>query len=234
MQLKIVGLSVVALAASTFAALLHAAAPSQGLSVDIASPAVGSRAPWGSQVPYAVTVSYDGKSTKFGEIPSNQVVLRAVFAANADSAPAAGVLPDGVAEISRSNCSGCHDFAAASAGPSFAAIARRYAGKGGAAATLADHIRNGSHGAWGGGTMPPHPEISAAQATAIAQWIVSQAGSSSVQYAIGRTGTFRMNATGKPGPHAGTVLSAFYTGPLKPGDKRGPASGRNTLAVHGS
>ena len=224
MNLKIAGLSLAALAAAPAA---------NGLTLDITAPASGGHAAWQSQVPYAVTVSYDGKSTKFGEIPSNAVVLRASYAANADVPPHPAPLTEGVAEISRSNCTGCHDFKANSAGPSFAAISNRYAGKPTAVALLADHIRSGSHGSWGAGRMPPHPDMSAAQAAAIARWIVSSGNDSSVQYSIGKSGSIRMTAPGKPAAHAWLILSAFYSGPLKPGDSRNPSAGRNNIVVHG-
>jgi cytochrome c551/c552 len=230
MNRTIVGLSLAAVSASTFAMVLHAAESATGLGIDFSAPATGSHAAWGSQVPFAITVSYAGKSSKFGEIPPNQVVARAAYAANAESASASAPLPDGVAEIGRSNCTGCHDFTANSAGPSFAAIARR----GGPAATLAASIRNGSHGKWSGGSMPPHPEMTAAQASAIAQWILSQGNNPSIEYAIGKSGTFRMTAPGKPGPHAGMILSGYYTGPIKAGDSRTPSSGRSTVVIHGS
>lgn len=233
--MKIIGLSIAALSASS-AVLLHAApATPSGLTIDIASPADRSRLPWNAQAPYAVTVSYDGKSTKYGELPANAVVLRATYVANADAPSARNIAPlaEGVAWISRSNCMGCHDFAASSAGPSFAAIGKRYAGEATAAATLADHIRNGSSGAWGGGAMPPHPDLSPAATTAIAQWIVTHGNDASIQYAIGKSGSFRMTAPARPGPHAGVALSAFYTGPLKPGDT-GKAAGRQTVIVYGS
>jgi cytochrome c551/c552 len=234
--MKTIGLSIAALSASSFAVLLHAApvTPSD-LTVDITSPADRSRLPWDAQAPYAVIVSYDGKSTKYDEIPADAVVLRATSLTDADapSARNAGPLAEGVARISRSNCMGCHDFAASSAGPSFAAIGKRYAGRANAAATLADHIRNGSSGAWGGGAMPPHPDLSPAQAQAIAQWIVARGNDPAVRYSIGKSGGFRMTAPAKPGPRAGVVLSAFYTGPLKPGDT-GKAAGRHTVIVYGS
>lgn len=236
MKLKTIGLSVAALSASSVAVLLHAApAASTGLTIDITNPTDRSRLPWNAQAPYAVTVSYDGKSTRYGELPANAVVLRATYVANADapSAPSASALPQGVARISQSNCMGCHDFAASSAGPSFAAIGKRYAGRPNAVATLAAHIRGGSSGAWGGGAMPPHPDLSPAQVRAIAQWIVAHGNDASVHYSIGKSGSFRMTAPAKPGPHAGVILSAFYTGPLKPGDA-GKAAGRNTVVVFGS
>lgn len=235
-MLKTIGLSIAALSASSFAVLLHAApATPSGLTVDITSPADRSRLPWDAQAPYAVIVSYDGKSTKYDEIPADAVVLRATSLTDADapSARNAGPLAEGVARISRSNCMGCHDFAANSAGPSFAAIGKRYAGQANAAATLADHIRNGSSGAWGGGAMPPHPDLSPAAATAIAQWILTHGNDPAVRYSIGKSGSFRMTTPAKPGPRAGVVLSAFYTGPLKPSDT-GKAAGRNTVIVYGS
>ncbi|MBY8827957.1 c-type cytochrome [Hephaestia mangrovi] len=235
MKVKVIGLSIAALSAASFAVLLHAAPPAIGLTVDITAPADNSRLPWNAQAAYAVTASYDGKSTKYGELPANSVVLRATYVANADAPAArqAAPLPEALVQVSRSNCMGCHDFAASSAGPSFAAIGKRYAGRAGAAALLAGHIRNGSSGSWGGGAMPPHPDLSATQAIAIAQWIIAHGNDPTTHYSIGRSGSFRMSAPAKPGPHAGMVLSAFYTGALKPGDTRA-ASGRDTIVVHGA
>lgn len=229
------GFFIPAACAFSFAVLVHAAPALKGAQVEITSPADGSRHAWNSQVPYAVTASYDGKSTKFGELPANDVVLRATYVGNvnATSAGRAPTLPDALVQISQSNCTGCHDFAASSAGPSFAAIGKRYAGNANAVAMLAAHIRNGSSGAWGGGTMPPHPDLSPAQASAIAQWIVGHGNDRAMHYSIGKSGSFRMIAVGKPGPDSGVVLSAFYTGPLKPGESRA-ASGRTVVVVHGS
>ena len=235
MRLRLIGLSIAAISASCFAVLLRAAAPASGAQVDITSPVDRSHLAWNAQAPYAVTASYNGKSTKFGELPPNDVVLRAVYLTNIDAAAArhAAALPEGLVQISQSNCMGCHDFAASSSGPSFAAIAKRYAGRANAVATLAGHIRTGSSGAWGGGAMPPHPNLSPAQATAIAQWIVAQGADPAVQYSIGKNGSFRMSAPGKPGPHAGMALSAFYTGPIKAGESRA-AAGHSTIVVSGS
>jgi cytochrome c len=128
---------------------------------------------------------------------------------------------------------GCHDFNASSGGPSFAAIGRRYAGQAGAAAILAAHIRSGSRGAWGSGSMPPHPDLAAAQVTAIANWILAHGADPTVRYYVGKNGSFRMIAPGKPGPRAGLVLSAYYTGPLKSGGTRN-ATGRNVVVVTGT
>ena len=234
MKLNVLAMSLVAITGGAFAVHAAAPAPGKGLTVDITAPADRSRLPWQAQAPYAVTVSYDGKSTKFGEIPSSNVVLRASFVANADAAGRPAALPEALVQISRSNCTGCHDFTATSAGPSFAAIGKRYAAQPGAVATLAEHIRSGSRGSWGGGSMPPHPDMTSAQATAIAQWLVSQGNDPAVHYSIGKTGSFRMSSVGTPGPHAGVILSAFYTGPLNAGDTRRPSAGRSTVVVYGT
>lgn len=235
MNLKLTALSFAAVSASSFALLLHAAPPNGRLQVDITAPADRSRRPWGSQVPYAVTASYDGKSTKFGELPGNDVVVRATYVpdTSAQAARSSTPLPEALIQMSQSNCTGCHDFTAAAAGPSFSAIGQRYKGKGGAAATLAAHIRNGSRGDWGAGTMPPHPDVQSQQAAAIARWIIGYGNDPAVHYSVGESGSFRMISIGKAAPHAGIALSAFYTGPLKPGDTRTPA-GRNVVIVDGS
>lgn len=235
MKVRTIGLTIATVSAASFAVLLHAAAPASGAQIDITSPADNSRVAWNAQAPYAVIASYNGKSTKFGELPATAVVLRAAYVANADAPAArrAPPLPEGLVQISQSNCMGCHDFAAASSAPSFAAIAKRYAGHVGAATMLAGHIRNGSSGTWGGGMMPPHPNLSPVQATAIAQWIVANANDPSVHYSIGKSGSFRMIAHGKPGAHAGMVLSAYYAGPIKAGESRA-GTGRNTVVISGS
>jgi cytochrome c len=228
MTAKGVALSLAASCATCFAFVLHAAAPAPAapLIVEITSPADGSRLPWNVQAPYAVTVSYDGKSTRYGELPANDVVLRTTYVANAADAAAAAAapLPEGLVWISQSNCMGCHDFVASSAGPSLAAVGERYAHQTNAATLLADHIRNGSGGAWGAGRMPPHPDLSPAQAAAIADWILAQANDAAVHYSVGTKGSFGMSAPSEPGPQAAMVLSAFYTGPLKPGNSRAAAT----------
>jgi cytochrome c551/c552 len=238
MNLKRIGVPILALSILSFGVLVHAAsAPSEnGLSIVFSRPADGSRLPWKSQVPYSVVVTYDGKSTKFGELPAKYVIVRAASAANADAAAArpSGLLNEGLIQIAQSNCTGCHDFAANSAGPSFTAIGKRYAGQKGASETLAAHIRGGSKGSWGPASMPPHPDMSAVQAIAIARWIVTQAADPAVHYSVGTSGSFTMSPPSSRGPRSGMVLSAFYTGPLRAGDMRRPMRGKDRVVLYGS
>jgi cytochrome c len=52
------------------------------------------------------------------------------------------------------NCQSCHLLDKPSAGPSFRAIAKRYAGDPNAQGELETTVRNGSTGAWGPSPMP--------------------------------------------------------------------------------
>jgi cytochrome c551/c552 len=208
---------------------------SPSLKIEVTSPADQSSRPWQGQVGYSITASYNGKSTKFGEIQANDVVMQARFLP--DVATASQVqrdLPEALVAISQSNCTGCHDFDSRGAGPSYAAIGARYAGKPSAPATLAKHILEGSSGDWGAGVMPPHPDLAAAQAKAIADWIVGYGNDPATHYYVGNTGSIRMIPVGKPGPRAGIVATAFYTGQLKAGDSRRPGAGRDRIVVMGT
>ena len=69
-------------------------------------------------------------------------------------------------------CFGCHAVDKKLVGPAWRDVAVRYAGKPGAADTLAAHIQNGSSGSWGAVPMPPNA-ISAADAQTVAQWILA-------------------------------------------------------------
>src|SRR5215471_3404264 len=70
--------------------------------------------------------------------------------------------------INSSDCSSCHAADHDVVGPAYASIAKKYAGQSDAAGKLAVKIRDG------GGGMTAHPELSDAQRTAIARWILSQ------------------------------------------------------------
>jgi cytochrome c len=69
-------------------------------------------------------------------------------------------------------CFGCHAVDKKLVGPAWRDVAARYAGKPGAAAALAAHIRNGSSGTWGAVPMPPNV-LSAGDAQTVAQWILA-------------------------------------------------------------
>jgi cytochrome c len=78
---------------------------------------------------------------------------------------------DGEKLIKDSDCSSCHALDRQVVGPPYTAIAKSHAGQADSPETiakLAAKIRDGGNG------MTPHPDLTDAQRTAIAKWILSQ------------------------------------------------------------
>lgn len=71
------------------------------------------------------------------------------------------------------NCMACHSVARKLVGPSFEAVAQRYAGQRGAPATIVASMVNGSAGKWGGASMPAQAGPNAVDAERLAGWILS-------------------------------------------------------------
>jgi cytochrome c len=69
-------------------------------------------------------------------------------------------------------CYFCHADNEAKTGPAFVDVAARYKGKSQAVAILAATVKKGSHGN-GPWHMPPHPEVSDADAKAMVRYILS-------------------------------------------------------------
>ncbi|MDM7266691.1 MAG: c-type cytochrome [Aquificaceae bacterium] len=69
-------------------------------------------------------------------------------------------------------CMACHDLKAKKVGPSFADMAKKYAGKKDAVDYLSGRIKKGGSGVWGSVPMPPQ-NVSDAEAKQLAQWIMS-------------------------------------------------------------
>ncbi|KPF50154.1 hypothetical protein IP87_10615 [beta proteobacterium AAP121] len=97
--------------------------------------------------------------------------LVAVAALGATSLPAFANL-----ELATKNaCTACHAADRKIVGPSYADIAKKYAGQKDAAATLAASIRKGGMGKWGPVPMPPQPALSEADLNTLAAWVLAGA-----------------------------------------------------------
>ena len=70
------------------------------------------------------------------------------------------------------NCFACHRIDRTTLGPSFKSISAKYADDKTAATTLAKKIREGTVGVWRQVPMPPQPQVTAAEAATLAQWIL--------------------------------------------------------------
>lgn len=76
--------------------------------------------------------------------------------------------------LKASGCMSCHATAEKVVGPSFQAIAEKYAGQADAVASLAQSVRNGSRGKWCRIPMPPHASLSADDLNKMSSWVMSQ------------------------------------------------------------
>lgn len=72
-----------------------------------------------------------------------------------------------------SNCFSCHAVDHKVVGPAFASVAKRFAGKPNAKATLMHAVKYGHVGTWGKIPMPPHPKLSKTQLEEVIGWVLS-------------------------------------------------------------
>ena len=91
---------------------------------------------------------------------------------------AAGIVMTGQAQADEAlakakNCMSCHAIDKKLVGPSYKEIAAKYAGQADAAAMLADKVKKGGVGAWGKVPMPPNPQVNAADAKTLVDWVLS-------------------------------------------------------------
>lgn len=73
----------------------------------------------------------------------------------------------------KKNCLACHYPDKRKYGPSFQQVAAKYADQKNAVDVLAKKIRRGGTGVWGQDIMPAQPQVSAAEARALAQYVLS-------------------------------------------------------------
>lgn len=88
--------------------------------------------------------------------------------------PASSALADEDELYKAKNCFACHRVDRNHLGPSFKAIAAKYADDAGAEARLAQKVRAGSVGAWGQVPMPAQPQVSEAEALSLTRWILTR------------------------------------------------------------
>jgi cytochrome c len=76
--------------------------------------------------------------------------------------------------LKANGCMTCHAKDEKVVGPSFQAIAAKYAGQADAVDSLTQSVRNGSRGKWGRIPMPPHASLAADDLKTMATWVMAQ------------------------------------------------------------
>ncbi len=75
--------------------------------------------------------------------------------------------------VVKKNCLACHQVDKRKYGPNFKEVAAKYADQKSAVEVLAKKIRRGGTGVWGQDVMPAQPQVSAAEARALATYVLS-------------------------------------------------------------
>jgi cytochrome c len=71
------------------------------------------------------------------------------------------------------NCMACHATDKKLVGPAYKDVAAKYVGQKDAVEKLAVKIAKGSTGVWGAVPMPANPQVSDAEAKALATWVMT-------------------------------------------------------------
>jgi cytochrome c len=113
--------------------------------------------------------------------------------------------------IEGGTCLSCHQMDRKSIGPAYSAVAQRYRGDAGATARLARKIRGGGSGVWGNVTMPPHPQLTEAQASEMAAYVLSLGDVRRPAPSLPVRGAYTPPAAAGAAPAGAVVLRAAYT-----------------------
>jgi cytochrome c len=96
----------------------------------------------------------------------------AIFAAAAAAVVLAAPARADEALARKYNCLACHQVDKKVVGPAYKDIAKKYKGKSGAAALLAEKVKKGGSGTWGPIPMPPNAAVPDADLKKLVDWIL--------------------------------------------------------------
>jgi cytochrome c len=177
----------------------------------------------GIPVRYTVRVTdrEDG-SLASGSIAARRVNVSAQYMREGASAPGAPAAATAAASkesakatgrrlIEGSDCLACHQLNRKSIGPAYADVARKYHDDSTAVARLVRKIRQGGSGVWGSVTMPAHPALTDAQASAMVAYILSLADKKTSTPSLPVQGTYVPPAGSGDAPKGVVELRASYT-----------------------
>lgn len=100
--------------------------------------------------------------------------MKSILIAIAAAAALPAMAADALALAQSKNCLACHAVDKKVVGPGYKEVAAKYAGQKDASAKLADKIMKGGSGVWGAIPMPANPQVNAAEAKQLADWVLAQ------------------------------------------------------------
>jgi cytochrome c len=112
---------------------------------------------------------YPEKGVEMQKFLAGVAVLAAMFAHGAMAADP----PAGEALATRNGCMACHTVDKKVVGPGFKDVAAKYRSDKGAAAKLAQKVKQGGKGVWGEMLMPPNTHVKNEDIKAMVAWILS-------------------------------------------------------------
>lgn len=129
----------------------------------------------GEPISYKVEVSDKEEGAK---IDLSRLFVKVDYISGPDKAQVVGHqvmsnIMEGKSLVETGDCKTCHKQNDKSIGPSYLAVAQKYAKDKKAEATLSNKIIKGGAGVWGEVAMPAHPDLKPADAQKIVSWILS-------------------------------------------------------------
>jgi len=197
--------------------------------VKITSPAHGSFFDWKEEIKYTIAVT----DAETAAIDPAAVSLQGEFRSRRFLTDAEEEITNpGLGLMRKSTCFACHISDAASAGPSYELVAKKYAHQSGGREMLAKKILSGGSGVWGPVPMPPHPQHNLEQTRRMVDWILSLSQDTASTPRRGTTGIYA--APAQPTIRAVTegvlVLTAGYTD--TGAESVPPLRGEDTIVLH--
>ncbi len=74
----------------------------------------------------------------------------------------------------KKNCMACHAVDKKLVGPSYKDVAAKYSGEKDAVDKLTQKVLKGGSGVWGAIPMPANPQVNAAEAKQLVEWVMTQ------------------------------------------------------------
>ncbi|MEB2782940.1 PQQ-dependent sugar dehydrogenase [Algoriphagus sp. C2-6-M1] len=173
-------------------------------------------------LPYTITVTdHEDGSTADNKIQANEVAVTFDYVPSGFdpieiASKQVGVESEALENIGRnlieaSDCKSCHQYAEASIGPSYEAVAGKYENTPANVDMLVGKIINGGAGVWGEHAMSAHPQLSKANAKRMVDYIMNMNTVKATSKSLPLTGNVKTSIPEDEDGQGSFLLHAAYT-----------------------